>query len=79
MHFLNALDRDVEKVIRKKPCSKRPARIVGTGAQMSHLVGTFLALVGAAHGQLESASQAASLPVLNLARRKRGSCRGRFQ
>jgi predicted XRE-type DNA-binding protein len=31
MHFLNALDRDVEIVIRKKPRSKRAARImVGT-------------------------------------------------
>lgn len=31
MHFLNALDRDVEIVIRKKPRSKRPARIVVNG------------------------------------------------
>jgi predicted XRE-type DNA-binding protein len=30
MHFLNALDRDVEIVIRKKPRSRRPARIVVT-------------------------------------------------
>ncbi len=35
MHFLNALDRDVEIVIRKKPRSKRAARIVVTGAQLS--------------------------------------------
>lgn len=34
MHFLNALDRDVEIVIRKKPRSKRAARIVVTGAQL---------------------------------------------
>jgi predicted XRE-type DNA-binding protein len=38
MNFLNALDRDVEIVIRKKPRSKRAARIVVTGAQMSHVV-----------------------------------------
>ncbi len=37
MHFLNALDRDVEIVIRKKPRSKRAARIVVTGAQLSHV------------------------------------------
>lgn len=36
MRFLNALDRDVEIVIRKKPRSKRAARIVVTGAQLSH-------------------------------------------
>ena len=30
MHFLNALDRDVEIVIRKKPRSRRTARIVVT-------------------------------------------------
>jgi len=35
MHFLNALDRDVEIVIRKKPRSRRNARIVVTGAQLS--------------------------------------------
>jgi predicted XRE-type DNA-binding protein len=35
MHFLNALDRDVEIVIRRKPRSKRAARIVVTGAQMA--------------------------------------------
>jgi predicted XRE-type DNA-binding protein len=34
MNFLNALDRDVEIVIRKKPRSKRPARIVVTGAHL---------------------------------------------
>jgi predicted XRE-type DNA-binding protein len=28
MHFLNALDRDIEIVIRKKPRSRRSARIV---------------------------------------------------
>jgi predicted XRE-type DNA-binding protein len=38
MHFLNALDRDVEIVIRRKPRSKRAARIVVTGTQMSHAV-----------------------------------------
>jgi predicted XRE-type DNA-binding protein len=34
MHFLNALDRDVEIVIRRKPRSKRMARIVVTGARL---------------------------------------------
>src|SRR5712672_2088779 len=38
MHFLNALDRDVEIVIRKKPRSKRAARIVLTGGQLSPVV-----------------------------------------
>jgi len=38
MNFLNALDRDVEIVIRKKPRSKRAARIVVTGAQLSGVV-----------------------------------------
>ncbi len=38
MHFLNALDRDVEIVIKKKPRSKRAARIVVTGPQLSHVV-----------------------------------------
>jgi predicted XRE-type DNA-binding protein len=38
MHFLNALDRDVEIVIRKKPRSKRPARIIVTGTQLSQVV-----------------------------------------
>lgn len=38
MHFLNALDRDVEIVIRKKPRSKRAARIVVTGAELSNVV-----------------------------------------
>jgi predicted XRE-type DNA-binding protein len=37
MHFLNALDRDVEIVIRKKPRSKRAARIVVTGAQLAQV------------------------------------------
>jgi predicted XRE-type DNA-binding protein len=37
MHFLNALDRDVEIVIRKKPRSKRAAKIVVTEAQLSHV------------------------------------------
>jgi hypothetical protein len=37
MRFLNALDRDVEIVIRKKSRSKRAARIVVTGAQWSHV------------------------------------------
>jgi predicted XRE-type DNA-binding protein len=34
MNFLNALDRDVEIVIRKKPRSKRAARIIVTGPQL---------------------------------------------
>ncbi len=38
MHFLNALDRDVEIVIRKKPRSKRSARIVVTEAQFSSVI-----------------------------------------
>jgi predicted XRE-type DNA-binding protein len=36
MHFLNALDRDVEIVIRKKPRSRRSARIVVTEAPVSN-------------------------------------------
>ncbi len=32
MHFLNALDRDVEIVIRRKPKSRRSARILVTAA-----------------------------------------------
>jgi len=35
MHFLNALDRDVEIVIRKKPRSRRAARISVTEDQLS--------------------------------------------
>ena len=35
MHFLNALDRDVEIVIRQKPRSRKTARIVVTEAQLS--------------------------------------------
>jgi hypothetical protein len=38
MHFLNALDRDVEIVIRKKPRSKRSARIAVTEAQLSIVI-----------------------------------------
>ncbi len=38
MHFLNALDRDVEIVIRKKPRSRRAARIVVTQAQMQSAI-----------------------------------------
>ena len=38
MHFLNALDRDVEIVIRKKPRSKRAARIIVTGPQLSRVI-----------------------------------------
>jgi len=34
MHFLNALDRDVEIVIRAKPRSRRKARIVVTAASL---------------------------------------------
>jgi predicted XRE-type DNA-binding protein len=35
LHFLNALDRDVEIVIREKPKSRKMARIVVTEVQMS--------------------------------------------
>lgn len=35
MHFLNALDRDVEITIRKRPRSRRVARIVVTEMQLS--------------------------------------------
>ena len=35
MHFLNALDHDVEIVIRKKPRSRRPARTVVREGQLS--------------------------------------------
>lgn len=35
LHFLNALDRDVEIVIRKKPRSRKSARIVVTETQLS--------------------------------------------
>jgi predicted XRE-type DNA-binding protein len=38
MHFLNALDRDVEIVIRKKPRSRRNARTVVTAASISAAV-----------------------------------------
>ncbi len=38
MHFLNALDRDVEIVIRKKPRSRRSARIVVTESQVLRAV-----------------------------------------
>ena len=38
MHFLNALDRDVEIVIRKKPRGKRSARIVVMQAQVSSVI-----------------------------------------
>ena len=38
MNFLNALDRDIEIVIRKKPRSKRAARIVVSGGQWSSVV-----------------------------------------
>ena len=38
LHFLNALDRDVEIVIRKKPRSRKTARIVVTEAQWSSAV-----------------------------------------
>jgi predicted XRE-type DNA-binding protein len=38
MHFLNALDRDIEIVIRKKPRAKRPARIVVTGSPLPRVV-----------------------------------------
>jgi predicted XRE-type DNA-binding protein len=36
MHFLNALDREIEIVIRKKPRSRRPARIMVTQSQLSN-------------------------------------------
>ena len=35
LHFLNALDRDIEIVIRRKPRGRRPARIVVTAAEPS--------------------------------------------
>ena len=35
LHFLNALDRDVEIVIRKKPRSRKAARIVVTEARLA--------------------------------------------
>jgi predicted XRE-type DNA-binding protein len=38
MHFLNALDRDVEIVIRQKPRSRRSARIMVTEPRLSHSV-----------------------------------------
>jgi predicted XRE-type DNA-binding protein len=38
MHFLNALDRDVEIVIRKKPRSRRSARILVTESHLSAAV-----------------------------------------
>src|SRR5450755_3775173 len=38
LHFLNALDRDVEIVIRKKPRSRRAARILVTEARLSTAV-----------------------------------------
>jgi predicted XRE-type DNA-binding protein len=38
MHFLNALDRDVEIVIRKKPRSRKSAKIVVTAEQLSAAV-----------------------------------------
>jgi predicted XRE-type DNA-binding protein len=38
LHFLNALDRDVEIVIRKKPRSRKTARTVVTEAQLSSAV-----------------------------------------
>jgi predicted XRE-type DNA-binding protein len=37
MHFLNALDRDIEIVIRKKPRSRRSVQIVVTEAQVSNV------------------------------------------
>lgn len=38
MHFLTALDRDVEIVIRKKPRSRKSAKIVVTAAALSAAV-----------------------------------------
>jgi hypothetical protein len=38
IHFLNALDRDVEIVIRKKPRSRKAAKIVVTAAHLSAAV-----------------------------------------
>jgi predicted XRE-type DNA-binding protein len=38
LNFLNALDRDVEIVIRKKPRSRRSARIMVTESQLSDAV-----------------------------------------
>ena len=37
MHFLNALDRDVEIVTRKKPRSRRSAKTIVTEAQLSNV------------------------------------------
>ncbi len=36
MHFLNALDRDIEIVIHKKPRSRRNARVTVTESQLSN-------------------------------------------
>ena len=36
MHFLNPLDRDIEIVIRKKPRSRRAARIMVTESQRAN-------------------------------------------
>jgi predicted XRE-type DNA-binding protein len=38
LHFLNALDRDVEIVIRKKPRSRKMARIVVTEAHLASAI-----------------------------------------
>jgi predicted XRE-type DNA-binding protein len=38
MHFLNALGRDVEIVIRKKTRAKRPGRILVTGTRLSRVI-----------------------------------------
>ncbi len=38
MHFLNALDRDVEIVIRKRPRSRRAAKILVRNAQSSQVL-----------------------------------------
>jgi predicted XRE-type DNA-binding protein len=38
MHFLNALDRDIEIVIRKKPRSRRSARVMVTESQLPNAV-----------------------------------------
>jgi predicted XRE-type DNA-binding protein len=38
MHFLNALDQDVEIIVRKKPRSRRAARIVVNALQVHNAV-----------------------------------------
>ena len=46
LHFLNALDRDVEIVIRKKPRSRKTARIMVTESQLSAVCSNCRAALG---------------------------------